>query len=157
MIRFNKQLDYGVESNIDKRLLVIREIAISGSDEDIKQLLQNIAFFNSKIKNYNVNGVTNKDYDYYMWQQDTDFTKKSGMNYITLTYNTYKSVVECITDMQWLYRRYLKGLKQNWIDIEIVVKYNTIDNLVEKVKENIEFDKKSEELKRRFEDENICG
>lgn len=140
MIRFNKQLDYGVKEDTDKRLLVIREIAISGGVKDIEKLLQNIAFFNSKIKNYNVEGITNKDYDYYMWQQDTEFTKKSGINYITLTYNTYKSVSQCIVDMNWLYFRYLKHLKQNWVDIEVVVKYNTIDNLVNKVKDNIKFE-----------------
>ena len=140
MITFKRVNDYGVDENTDKRLLVIREIAINGSAEDIDKLLKNIAFFNSKIKNYNVEGITNKDYDYYMWQQDTEITKKSGSDYITLTYNTYKSVSQCIVDMNWLYFRYLKHLKQNWVNVEVVVKYNTIDNLVKKVKDNIKFE-----------------
>lgn len=139
MIRFNKSLDYGVSENVDKKLLIIREIAISGKKEDIEKVLSNIAFFNSKIKNYNVLEFKDKKYDFYMWQQDTEITEKSGRNYITLTYNTYKSVVSCISDMLWLYR-YFKGLRQDWVDLNITVKHNTIDNLVNKVKENIDFE-----------------
>ena len=139
MIKFKKALDKGLAEVADDRLLTIRELAISGNKREINSILKNLAFFRYKIKNYNVEGVTNKDYDFYMWRSEDE-------NYITLTYNSYKSVVSCIQNMQTLVS-YFKKIEESYLDLDIVIKYNTIDDLVNKVKDNINFENSLKEGK----------
>ena len=139
MIKFKKVLDKGLAEVADNRLLTIRELAISGTKREINSILKNLAFFRYKIKNYNVEGVTNKDYDFYMWKSEDE-------NYITLTYNSYKSVVSCIQSMQNLVA-YFKKIEESYLDLDIVIKYNTIDDLVDKVKDNINFENSLKEGK----------
>lgn len=137
MIKYNKVLDFGLADLVDKRLLIIRELAISGTKEDIDILLKHLVFFKHDIKNYNIKDVTNKDYDYFMWRSIDE-------DYVTLTYNSYKSVVSCIELMKVLITR-IKWLEN--VTLNVTIKYNTIDSLVDKVKENINFENSLKEGK----------
>ena len=131
MITFKKSLTYGVDENINKDLLTIKQFKISGDEKEIKKFLDNL----SKIKTlYQFNVLDRKaDYDYFFWCNVENDTP--DYSYITLDDNRHHSVVGIISEMLWLLW-WLRGCKKSF-NFEVNVVYDDIHNLVKEVEERI--------------------
>lgn len=131
MITFKKSLAYGVDENINKDLLTIKQFKISGDEKEIKKFLDQL----SKVKRlYQFNVRDRKvDYDYFFWcNVEND---EHDYSYITLDDNRNHSVVNIISEMLWLLW-WLKGGREK-ANFEVNVVYDDINNLVKEVEERI--------------------
>lgn len=134
MITFKKSLSHGVDKDINKDLLTIKQFKISGNSEDIKWFLENLSKLGKKLYQYNVKD-RNVNYDYFFWcnveKDEPDYS------YITLTYNYEHSVVSIISEMVWLLW-WIKGFTKK-LNFEVNVEYNDIHDLVNEITDRINF------------------
>ena len=131
MITFKRSLAYGVDENINKDLLYIKTLKLSGNDKDIKWFLDNLSKVGKKL--YQFNTQDRKEYDYFSWcNVEND---EPNYKYITLDYNRNHSVVNIISEMIWLLW-WLKGYTKK-LDFEVNIVYDDINNLVKDIEERI--------------------
>lgn len=136
MITFKKHLAYGVDKEINKDLLTIKTIKISGDEKEIEKFIEQL----SKIKRlYQYNIKDRKaDYDYFFWCNVKDDI--NDYSYVTLEWNSNHSVVNIISEMVWLLW-WMKNYTRKF-NFTINVMYDDIHNLIKEIDERIEFDNK---------------
>lgn len=135
MINVKEKLLYGVDENIDKRLLYVDKIIISNY-KNSKQVEDCMALLSDKAKfyQYNFEGKS-KDSDYFFWQYVDD---KGEKNWQSVDISVYQNSA----DYDYKMRKLIDFIKFNigGIDLDITIYYNDINKLIEKINHDIEFE-----------------
>ena len=136
MITFKKHLAYGVDKDINKDLLTIKTIKISGDEKEIEKFIEHLSKM-KRLYQYNIKD-RKADYDYFFWCNVKDDI--NDYSYVTLEWNSNHSVVNIISEMVWLLW-WMKGFTRKF-NFTIDVMYDDIHNLIKEIDERIEFDNK---------------
>jgi len=145
-MEIKKVLDYGVDVNTDSRLLYPREVAINGSEDTVRHIIETFTDeYNAIIRNYNSydRKIDNNMYDYYMWQNVEKINDKwvENWTYITLCGNENLGICAYIVSMYQLVEFINKLNAKEDIKANVIVKMNNISKLNDNVLEDISLDK----------------
>ena len=135
MISVKEKLQYGVDENIDKRYLYVDKIKLvnyhhPNEVENVMLLLSD----KGKFYQYNFEGKA-KDSDYFFWQYVDD---KGEKNWQSVDISVYQNSI----DYDYKMRKLIDFIKFNicGIDLEIIVEYNDVRKLIQKIDHDIEFE-----------------
>ena len=133
--RFKEKLCYGVNEDIDKKYLYIKKIVIENYKEPKK--VETFMAIMQNFKFYQYNYDDSKTSDYFFWQ----FVNENGeKDWKHIDICVYQNDLHYIYKMETLY--YI--LKDTYSDLDVIVYYDDIHNLLEKIDEDIRFEKELE-------------
>lgn len=127
-MKITEKLCYGVDENIPKELLYVKRIILRNykEPEKIKTFMEIMGNF--KIYQYNYDD--SKTSDYFMWQYVDD---KDNKDWKHVDLCCYQNNMESIYKMWSLY----EICKTTYTDIDVEVQFDNIENLVNKIKEEV--------------------
>lgn len=127
-MKITKKLCYGVDENTPKELLYVKRIILRNykEPEKVKTFMELISNF--KIYQYNYDN--SKDSDYFLWQYVND---KGKEDWKSVDLCCYQDNMESVYKMWTLY----EICKTTYTGIEVEVQFDNIENLVNKIKEEV--------------------